>query len=86
MLTAPKVLPKIRPANKTTNVCPVIGTGYIGITILICALKAVMIAKPSERNRFLAKLPFSTQAIAIFLEGYVSMLISQLSLIYQIFK
>ena len=38
--------------------------------------KAVMIAKPSERNRFLAKLPFSTQAIAIFLEGYVSMFIS----------
>ena len=39
MLTAPKVLPKTRPANKTTNVCPVIGTGDIGITIRICALK-----------------------------------------------
>ena len=47
MLIAPKVLPKTRPANKTTNVCPVIGTGDIGITIRICALKAVTIAKPS---------------------------------------
>ena len=51
MLTAPKVLPKTRPANKTTNVCPVIGTGDIGITIRICALKAVTIAKPSETRK-----------------------------------
>ena len=36
MLTAPKVLPRTRPANKTTNVCPVIGTGEFVITILIC--------------------------------------------------
>jgi hypothetical protein len=52
------------------------GTGEIGITTLIWALNAVTIANPKERNKFLVRLPFSTQLIAIFLEGNVSMFIS----------
>jgi hypothetical protein len=76
ILIAPNVLPRINPASKTVNVCPVIGTGEIGITILICAVNAVRNAKLKDKKRFLNKVPFSTQSIAIFLEGYVSMFIS----------
>jgi hypothetical protein len=76
MLKEPKVLPRIKPASITTKVCAVIGTGVIGSSILICALKAVIIAKPKDKKRFLARDPFSTQVIAIFLEGNVSMFIS----------
>ena len=76
MLNDPNLLPRSKPDKITTNVCAVIGTGVNGSSNLICALKAVNIANPNERDKFLYRDPFSIQSIDIFLEGNVSMFIS----------
>jgi hypothetical protein len=62
---APLDAPSTAPTNKTAKVCPVIGTGHIGIAIW--AATAVSAAPPIIRAISLAMLRGTTLSISVVL-------------------